>query len=67
MVALIALVIPFLCWFVGSILVLVSNAWSRRQKAIGSVLLLAVPIPAPALVTDRHIRRVGGVPAGRRG
>jgi hypothetical protein len=44
-VALVGLVLPFLGWVVGSILVLVSDAWSRRDKVIG-LLLLAVPILA---------------------
>ena len=37
--ALIVLLIPFLGWMVGAVLVLVSRAWSRRDKVIGLVLL----------------------------
>ena len=33
--ALIALVLPFVGWIVGIVLVLVSRAWSRREKIIG--------------------------------
>jgi hypothetical protein len=38
--AVLALVLPFLGWFVGSVLVLISRAWSRRDKVIGLLLLL---------------------------
>jgi hypothetical protein len=41
----IALVLPFLGWFVGAVLVLISDAWSRRDKVIG-LLLLLMPILA---------------------
>src|SRR5688572_33198169 len=34
--AVLALVLPLLGWFVGSVLVLTSCAWSRRDKAIRS-------------------------------
>jgi hypothetical protein len=42
-VAVVALVVPFMGWLIGLVLVLVSRVWSRREKAVG-VLLLAVPI-----------------------
>lgn len=38
--AVLALVLPFFGWFVGSVLVLISSAWSRRDKVIGLLLLL---------------------------
>jgi len=41
--ALIALVVPFLGWFVGAVLVLLSRAWSRAEKLVG-VLLLFLPV-----------------------
>ena len=44
-IAVIGLLLPFLGWAVGSILVLISTAWSRRDKVIG-LLLLAAPIIA---------------------
>ena len=39
--ALIALVVPFIGWLFGIVLVLVSQAWSRRDKAVGIALALA--------------------------
>ena len=47
--ALFALVLPLLGWFIGSILVLISNAWTRRDKVIG-LLLLLLPIVALGMV-----------------
>jgi hypothetical protein len=38
--ALIALVIPFIGWGVGAVLVFASRVWSRRDKLIGAGLLL---------------------------
>ena len=38
-VALIALIVPFIGWLVGIVLVFVSGAWSRRDKFIGAILL----------------------------
>lgn len=39
--ALIALVVPVIGWLFGIVLVLVSEAWSRRDKAVGITLALA--------------------------
>ena len=47
--ALIALVIPFLGWVVGIVLVVVSRAWSGREKALGVALAL-LPVLLPLLV-----------------
>jgi hypothetical protein len=38
-VALLALIVPFIGWLVGTVLIFVSRAWSRRDKFIGAVLL----------------------------
>lgn len=38
--ALVALVVPFLGWIVGIVLVLLSQVWSRREKMIGIALAL---------------------------
>lgn len=38
--ALVALIVPFVGWLVGIVLVLVSNAWSNRDKAVGIALAL---------------------------
>jgi hypothetical protein len=46
--ALLALLVPVIGWLVGSVLVFVSDAWSRRDKLIGVALLLVL-IVLPAL------------------
>jgi hypothetical protein len=38
--ALIALIVPFIGWLVGAVLVSASRAWSRRDQLIGALLLL---------------------------
>ena len=38
--ALVALVVPFLGWLVGIVLVAASSVWSRRDKVVGGALLL---------------------------
>jgi hypothetical protein len=48
--ALIALVVPFLGWIVGVVLVVMSQAWSRRDKIIG-LLLALLPAILPFLFT----------------
>lgn len=49
--ALIALVIPFLGWLIGVVLVVASRAWSGRDKVVGVLLvLLAALLPAVGLV-----------------
>lgn len=47
--ALLALLVPFLGWLVGIVLVLVSDAWARRDKAIGIGLAL-LPLVLPLLI-----------------
>jgi hypothetical protein len=42
-VALLALIVPFIGWLVGTVLVFASRVWSRRDKLIGA-LLLFLPI-----------------------
>ena len=44
--AVVALVIPFIGWIVGLVLVAASSVWSTRQKTIGMLLAL-VPILLP--------------------
>jgi hypothetical protein len=39
-VALVALIVPFIGWLVGTVLVFASRVWSRRDKVIGAILLL---------------------------
>ncbi len=46
--ALIALVVPFLGWIVGAVLVVASRAWSGKEKALGITLAL-LPVLLPAL------------------
>ena len=38
-VALLGLIVPFIGWLIGIILVFVSRAWSSRDKVIGAILL----------------------------
>ena len=42
-VALLALIVPFIGWLVGTVLVFASRVWARRDKVIGAMLLL-VPV-----------------------
>jgi hypothetical protein len=42
-IALIALIVPFIGWLIGTILAFASRVWSRRDKVIGAMLLL-VPV-----------------------
>ena len=39
--ALIALIVPLIGWLVGAVLVFASRVWSRREKVVGGLLLLA--------------------------
>jgi hypothetical protein len=39
-VALLALIVPFIGWLIGTILVFASRIWSRRDKLVGALLLL---------------------------
>jgi hypothetical protein len=39
-VALIALIVPFIGWLIGTVLVFASRVWSRRDRLIGTLLLL---------------------------
>ena len=51
--ALILLVVPVVGWFVGFVLVFVSQAWSRRDKLVGVALaLLPVLIPLVTLTAE---------------
>jgi hypothetical protein len=47
--ALLALLVPLIGWLVGIVLVLVSQAWARRDKVVGIGLAL-LPIALPLLV-----------------
>ena len=46
--ALIALLVPFIGWLIGIVLVVASGVWSRRDKLVGALLLL-VPIAVLSL------------------
>jgi hypothetical protein len=48
-IALLSLLVPVIGWLVGMVLVLVSDAWEKRDKAIGIGLAL-LPVLAPLLV-----------------
>jgi uncharacterized membrane protein len=41
--ALVALIVPFIGWLIGTVLVVASRVWSRREKLIGA-LLLGLPV-----------------------
>ena len=48
-----ALLVPFIGWLVGSVLVVVSHAWSRRDKIFGlTLLLLLLVLPMLAFVFE---------------
>jgi hypothetical protein len=51
--ALVALVVPFIGWLVGIVLVLVSQAWARREKVVGiGLALLPVLLPLALLALN---------------
>jgi uncharacterized membrane protein len=57
--AIVALLVPFLGWLVGSALVMLSRAWSAREKLVGlALLVLALVIPALGFVIDGVSRPV---------
>jgi hypothetical protein len=58
--ALLALLVPFIGWLVGIVLVLVSEAWARRDKAIGIALVL-LPIALPLLVVTVESGSAGDI------
>lgn len=54
--ALIALVVPFFGWLVGVVLVVVSRAWTAREKALGlALLLLPLLLPLVVLVSESGV------------
>jgi heme A synthase len=48
--AMITLVVPFIGWLFGIAMVLISKAWSNREKTIGTALALLAVVPFIALV-----------------
>lgn len=63
--ALIALVVPFVGWLVGTVLVLVSQMWSRRDKLVGITLaLLPVLLPFAGVVVGGQSGGSEAVPPG---
>jgi hypothetical protein len=52
--ALIALLVPFVGWLVGAVLVLLSRAWSLREKLVGLVLLFL-----PVVLMGLSLTQVG--------
>jgi hypothetical protein len=61
--AIVALALPFVGWLVGIPLVLVSRAWSGREKAIG-LLLGLIPFFAGFLLFGAGSESVDGGPPG---
>jgi hypothetical protein len=60
--ALVALVVPLVGWLVGIVLVLASQVWSNRDKAIGVALAL-IPAFLPLLVIGVEADSGGTQPA----
>jgi len=58
-VALIALLLPLLGWLLGAVLVLVSRAWSTRDKVIGLTLLF---LPVVVFALAFSLRGPSGIP-----
>jgi hypothetical membrane protein len=46
----VTLVVPFIGWLFGIAMVLISKAWSNREKTIGTALALLAVAPFLALV-----------------
>lgn len=63
--ALVTMVFPFVGWLIGIVLVLVSQAWSSRDKAIGVALALILPlVPIILTVTAGESGMEESVPLG---
>jgi heme A synthase len=43
--AMVTLVVPFIGWLFGIAMVLISKAWSNREKTIGTALALVAVVP----------------------
>ena len=48
--AIVTLVVPFIGWLFGIAMVLISKAWSNREKTIGTAVALLAVVPFLALV-----------------
>jgi len=48
--AMVTLVVPFIGWLFGIAMVLISKAWSNREKTIGTAVALLAVVPFLALV-----------------
>jgi hypothetical protein len=48
--AMVTLVVPFIGWLFGIAMVLISRAWSNREKTIGTAVALLAVVPFLALV-----------------
>lgn len=48
--AMVTLVVPFIGWLFGIAMVLISRAWSNREKTIGTALALLAVVPFLVLV-----------------
>lgn len=64
-VALLALLVPLVGWLVGMVLVLASDAWAKRDKAIGvGLALLPVLVPLFLIVVGVESGDQESVPVG---
>lgn len=52
MIALVALLIPFLGWVVGMVLLWLSPSWTTREKGIGTLLALGLGVLALAALSS---------------
>ena len=55
----VTLVVPFIGWLFGIAMVLISKAWSNREKTIGTALALLAVVPfslAIGVKLEQHVR-----------
>jgi hypothetical protein len=65
--ALLALLVPFVGWLVGMVLVLFSQAWSRREKLVGvGLALLPIVLPLLAVAFEAESGTMEPVPGAPR-
>jgi flagellar basal body-associated protein FliL len=60
--AMVTLVVPFIGWLFGIAMVLISKAWSNREKAIGTALALLAVVPFLTLaIVDSYSESTSGM------
>ena len=53
----VTLVVPFIGWLFGIAMVLISKAWTNREKTIGTALALLAVVPLPHARDRRQLLR----------